>query len=95
MTNGLLKPELAIHRWGPIINDMDVSEEDDETSTYPEKNFLLLFMLIRGTVLHFTTNQRKNIQSLYLKKVRYTILVTWVDVLLCANVHLVQIPKKP
>ena len=37
MTNGLLKPELAIHRWGPIINDMDVSEEDDETSTYPEK----------------------------------------------------------
>ena len=39
MTNGLLKPELAIHRWGPIINDMDVSEEDDETSTYPEKKF--------------------------------------------------------
>ena len=39
MTNGLVKPELAIHRWGPIINDMDVSEENYETSTYPENKF--------------------------------------------------------
>ena len=38
-TDGLVKPELAIHRWGPIIHDMDILEEDDETSNFAESKF--------------------------------------------------------
>ena len=41
-TNGLVNPELAIHRWGPIIHDIDVLEEDDKTSNYSESKFSTL-----------------------------------------------------
>ena len=41
-TNGLGNPELAIHRWGPIIHDIDVLEEDDKTSNYSKSKFSTL-----------------------------------------------------
>ena len=51
-TDGLVKPELAIHGWGPIFHDMDISEEDDETSNFAESRFSTFKHVKTGSKLY-------------------------------------------
>ena len=65
--NGLVKPDLAIHGWGPKMLDMDISNDDDISRLFDERKFSTFKHLNRRDCPGYTNVDKRIYSAPFLK----------------------------